>query len=167
MRSHNPENERIKRAYFTYLQEARRLSEHSIDAAAAAISAFENYTRFRDFKRFHTQQAIGFKRNLAEQVNRRTGDRLSKGTLLTTLNALKAFFHWLAGQPGYRSRLTYADADYFALSEKETRIAKASFGRPVPTLEPCTCYAALIIWAGRPAVSIDAGHAGGKPLFPG
>lgn len=29
---HNPENERIKRAYFIYLKEARRLGEHSIDA---------------------------------------------------------------------------------------------------------------------------------------
>ena len=35
MRTHSPENERIKRAYFTYLKEARRLSEPSIDAAAA------------------------------------------------------------------------------------------------------------------------------------
>ena len=50
-------------------------------------------------------------------MSQRTGDRLSKGTLLTTLNALRAFFH-VAGrvEPGYRSRLTYADADYFALS---------------------------------------------------
>jgi hypothetical protein len=28
---HSPENERIKRAYFVYLKEARRLGEHSID----------------------------------------------------------------------------------------------------------------------------------------
>ena len=134
MKKHNPENERIKRAYFIYLKEARRLSEPSIDAVAAALSTFEIYTRYRDFKRFHTQQAVGFKRKLAEQVSQRTGDRLSKGTLLTTLNALRSFFQWLAGQPGYRSRLTYADADYFALSEKETRIAKASSERPVPTI---------------------------------
>ena len=130
MRRHNPENERIQRAYFTYLKEGRRLSEHSIDAAAAALDAFETYTRYRDFKRFHNQQAVGFKRNLSEQVSQHTGDRLSKSTLFTTLNALGAFFQWLAGQPGYRSRLTYADADYFALSEKETRIAKASHERP-------------------------------------
>jgi hypothetical protein len=29
MRTHNPENERIKRAYLIYLKEARRLGEHS------------------------------------------------------------------------------------------------------------------------------------------
>jgi integrase len=135
MRTHSPENERIKRAYFAYLKEARRLSEHSIDAAAAALSKFEEYTKYRDFKRFHIQQAVGFKRKLAEQVSQRTGERLSSSTLFASLNALRTFFHWLAGQQGYRSNLTYADADYFALSEKESRIAKATHERRVPTLE--------------------------------
>ncbi len=136
MRMHSPpENERIKRAYFTYLKETRRLSEPSIDASAAAISRFEDYTRYRDFKSFHIQQAVGFKQKLAEQTSRRTGQRLSKQTLYATLSALRAFFHWLAGRPGYRSRLSYADADYFNLSDKEARIAKASSERPVPTVE--------------------------------
>jgi len=135
MRTHSPENERIKRAYFTYLKEARRLSEPSIDAAAAALSRFEDYTRYRDFKSFHVQRAIAFKRKLAEQISARTGEQLSKRTQFGTLNSLRAFFQWLAGQPGYRSHLTYADADYFSLSEKETRIAKARGERPVPTLE--------------------------------
>lgn len=135
MRTHSPENERIKRAYLIYLKEARRLSEPSIDAVAAALNRFEHYTRYLDFKSFHVQQAIGFKRRLAEQVSERTGQQLSKRTVFGTLNGLRAFFQWLAGQPGYRSRLTYADADYFSLSEKETRIAKAHVERPVPTLE--------------------------------
>ena len=29
--------------------------------AAAALARFEEYTKYRDFKRFHIQQAIGFK----------------------------------------------------------------------------------------------------------
>ena len=135
MRKHNPENERIKRAYFIYLKEARRLSEHSIDAAAAAISRFEEYTKYRDFKRFHTQQAVGFKRRLAGEINRRTGEPLSKSTIFTMLNALRAFFQWLAGQPGYRSSLTYSDSDYFNLSEKEARVAKASPEKKTPSIE--------------------------------
>ena len=135
MRKHNPENERIKRAYFIYLKEARRLSEHSIDAAAAALNRFEEYTKYRNFKSFHTLQAVAFKRKLAEQVNQRTGQPLSKQTLFTTLNALRSFFHWLAGQPGYRSHLSYGDGDYFNLSEKETRIAKASPEKRVPSIE--------------------------------
>jgi len=60
---------------------------------------------------------------------------LSKATVLSTLNALKSIFHWLAGQPEFRSRLSYADVDYFNLSETETRIAKAQFEPRVPTLE--------------------------------
>jgi integrase len=44
-------------------------------------------------------------------------------------------FIWLAGQPGFRSHLSHADADYFNLLEKESRIAKASIDKPTPTLE--------------------------------
>src|SRR5215470_3329648 len=132
---HNPENERIKRAYFFYLKEARRLGENSVDCAAAALAKFEDYTKFRDFKRFHIQQAIGFKRMLSDQISPRTGEPLSRGTVFSALNALRGFFLWVATQPGYRSHLTPADAEYFALSDKEARIAKAALERPVPTIE--------------------------------
>ena len=136
---HNPENERIKRAYFFYLKEARRLGEHSVDCAAAALAKFEDYTKFRDFKRFHIQQAIGFKRMLSDQISPRTGERLSRGTVFSALNALRGFFLWLATQPGYRSHLTPADAKYFSLSDKKARIAKAALDRPVPTIADPSC----------------------------
>jgi len=51
------------------------------------------------------------------------------------LTALKRFFIWLAGQPGYKSRISYSDAEYFNLSAKEARIAKATRPARVPTLE--------------------------------
>ena len=110
MPMHNPDNERIKRRYFAYLKEAKRRGEPSVDAAAKALNRFEVHTRFRDFKAFHYEQAVAFKRHLAEQSNMRTGARLSKAILHLTLAALKAFFLWLAGQSGYRSRFTYSDA---------------------------------------------------------
>jgi integrase len=135
MRTHNPQNERIKRAYFTYLAEAKGFSEATLDAVAKALNRFESYTRFRDFKAFHIEQAKGFKANLSEQMSLRTKDRLSKATLYATLTALKRFFIWLAGQPGYKSRISYSDAEYFNLSAKETRIAKAHRDARVPTLE--------------------------------
>lgn len=135
MKTHNPENERIKRRYFTYLKEARRYSEASLDGHAKALNRFEVYTKFRDFRSFHIEQAVAFKRDLSEQSSQRTGERLSKATLYSTLTALRNFFVWLAGQPGYRSRLSYSDADYFNLSEKETRIAKARREQRVPTVE--------------------------------
>ena len=88
-------------------------------------------TKHRDFKRFHIQQAIGFKTQLSEPVSPGTGQRLSRATVFSTLSALRAFFQWLSTQPGYRSHLTSADAEYFALSDKEARIAKAIADRPV------------------------------------
>jgi integrase len=106
-----------------------------VDAAAKALNRFEVHTRFRDFKAFHYEQAVAFKRHLAEQSNMRTGARLSKATLHSTLAALKAFFFWLAGQNGYGSRFAYSDADYFNLSDRDSRIAKTRLEKPVPSLE--------------------------------
>src|SRR5262249_24036360 len=135
MKTHNAQNERIKRAYFTYLAEAKGFSEATLDGVAKALNRFETYTKFRDFKAFHIEQAKGFKASLAEQTSVRTKDRLSKATLYATLSALKRFFIWLAGQPSYKSRISYSDAEYFNLSAKETRIAKATRSARVPTIE--------------------------------
>lgn len=135
MSKNNPNNERIKREYFAYLKEAKRHSEPTVDAAAKSLHRYEVYTKFRDFKTFHTQQAVGFKVHLAEQKGVQSGERLSKGTLYATLTQLKRFFQWLAWQPGYKSRLQYSDAEYFNLSDKDTRIATAQREQRVPTLE--------------------------------
>jgi integrase/recombinase XerD len=135
MKTNHAGNIRTKRAYFAYLKGPMRQSEQSVDAAAKALSRFETYTRHKDFKTFRKEQAIGFQAHLADQVNIRTKERLSKATLFSTLAALKAFFVWLSGQPGFKSRLTYSDADYFNLSAKDTAIAKAVREIPVPTIE--------------------------------
>jgi integrase len=135
MAKHNAANERIKRDYFEYLREAKRLSSPSIDAAAKAISRFEESTGWKDFRAFHIKQAVAFKARLAQQTSHATGTLLSKATLYSTLQALRSFFLWLADRPGFKSRVRYSDADYFNLSDKETRIAKASRDKAVPTLE--------------------------------
>ena len=67
MTNYNATNERIKRQYFAYLGEAQGHSEQTIDAAAKAIARFEAYTRYKDFKAFHIEQAKAFKRDLADQ----------------------------------------------------------------------------------------------------
>src|SRR5215470_11211025 len=85
MTNHNPANERIKRQYFAYLAEALGHSEQSIDAVAKAITRFEAYTRYKDFKAFHIEQTKAFKRDLAEQRGCRSGEPLSKATLYATL----------------------------------------------------------------------------------
>src|SRR5271165_5060721 len=94
--TYNAENERLKRRYFAYLKEARRYSESSIDHVAKALHRFEDYNRFKEFRKFHIEQAIAFKRKLAEQCNSVSGEPLSKATIYATLAALKAFFIWLA-----------------------------------------------------------------------
>jgi integrase len=135
MSKNNPNNEQIKRQYFAYLKEAKRHSEPTVDAAAKALNRFEVYTKYRDFKAFHTEQAIGFKKHLAEQKGVQSGETLSKATLYAALTQLKRFFQWLAWQPGYKSRFQYSDAEYFNLSDKDTRIATAQREQRVPTLE--------------------------------
>jgi hypothetical protein len=52
--------------YLTFLKEAKRFSESSLDSVAKAIHRFESYTKFRDFRQFHIQQAIAFKSDLAK-----------------------------------------------------------------------------------------------------
>lgn len=135
MTKYNTENERIKRKYFAYLKEAMRNSEATIDAAAKALARFENHTKYKSFKAFHYEQAIAFKKHLAAQKAQRSGEKLSKATLHSTLTQLKRFFQWLAWQPGYKSRLQYSDAEYFNLSDKDTRIATAQREQKGPTLE--------------------------------
>lgn len=135
MIKHNASNERIKRQYFFFLKEAKRQNEQTVDMVAKALNRFEVYTKFRDFKKFHYEQAIAFKRHLAEQKNKKTGEKLSKATLNSTLSNLKKFFQWLSGQPGYKSRIHYGNADYFNISEKEMRVATARREKKAPTLE--------------------------------
>jgi len=135
MTKYNANNERIKRQYFAFLKGAKRQNECSVDAVAKAISRFEAYNKYRDFKAFHYEQAVGFKHHLAKQTNQQTGKPISKATMHSTLGQLKAFFQWLAMQTGYKSRISYSAAEYFNLSEKEVRIATAKRPKPVPTLE--------------------------------
>ena len=135
MRKHHPENERVKRRYFVFLKEAKRQNVASVDAVAKAISRFEGYTKWRDFKAFHFEQAVGFKTHLVKHRNEKTGSALSKATMNSSLRSLKTFFQWLSMQPGYKSRINYTDTEYFNMSEKDARVATAKRDRPVPTLE--------------------------------
>lgn len=135
MSKHNENNERIKHKYLSYLQEAKRLSVKSADVAAAAIADFEKSTKHKDFKAFHIEQAKKYKRDLSKAINAKTKKPLAKATIHARLNAVKAFFIWLADQSGYKSRISYSDCDYFNLSANDTRIANTN--RPVdfPTIE--------------------------------
>jgi hypothetical protein len=67
MATHNADNERIKRKYLAFLKQAKGQSEDSVDAVAKALARFEAATRYRDFKAFHFEQAVAFKKHLADQ----------------------------------------------------------------------------------------------------
>lgn len=135
MAKHNAANERVKRDYFAFLREAKGRDTATIDRVAQSLTKFEASTRHKDFKRFHKEQAIAFKKLLGEAINSKSGERLSKATVQSTLRDLKAFFEWLAREPGFRSHLSYSDADYFNLSDKDTAIARARREKRVPSLE--------------------------------
>ena len=136
-RKFNEENERIKRRYLHFLREAKRSDTATVDKAAEAILRFERSTGYKPFKRFHIEQAVAFKDRLSNEKSARTGAPLSKATVDSTLRMVKAFIHWLAGQPGYKSRIAYADAEYFNLNAKDARIAHTARDTPYPTPEQC------------------------------
>ena len=131
----NPANERIKHRYLAFLGEAKRFSAGSVDQVSAAIADFEASSGFKDFHQFRIEQAQSYKRKLGRAVSSGSGQGLAKATIFSRLAALKAFFQWLAQQPGFRSRLTYSDAEYFNSSANDERIAKTVRERPVPSIE--------------------------------
>ena len=136
-RKFTEENERIKRRYLQFLREAKRSDVATVEKASEAILRFEQSTGFKPFKRFHIDQAIKFKAQLSAAKNARTTQPLSKATIDGTLRAVKAFVLWLAGQPGYKSRIAYADAEYFNLNAKDARVAHAEREVPYPSMEQC------------------------------
>jgi integrase len=135
MRKHHPENERTKRRYVEYLKHAKQLSDASIDQTVASIADFEAVTNHRDFRKFRIELARKYKRELGGRTNPKTGKKLAKATVSSRLMALKGFFEWLAGQPGFRSKLTYSDAEYFRPSANDERIAKAVREKPIASIE--------------------------------
>lgn len=135
MRKYNESNERIKRKYLTFLKQAKGQNEASLDAVAKAIVRFETYNKSKDFKSFHFEQAVGFKNYLAAQKHQKTGKPLSQSTRFSTARHLKSFFQWLSQEVGYRSRIKYSDAEYFNISEKESRVANAKRKTLVASIE--------------------------------
>jgi len=135
MRKYHAKNEQIKHQYLAYLEEARRFSVKSADIAAAAIADFEKSTGHKDFAAFHIEQARKYKRDLLNRINPKTKKPLAVATVHSRLLAVKAFFFWLAGQPGYKSRISYSDCEYFNPSANDSHIANAKRQRPAPSLE--------------------------------
>lgn len=123
----NSTNERIKHSYLHHLRHAVGRSEQTIRQVEKSIARLENCTKQRDFKTFDQKQAVAFKDDLAKQS-------LAPATILSTLNDLKRFLSWLAGQPGYKRAIRTDDIDYLTLPEKTIRAASAPAEKAFPSL---------------------------------
>lgn len=130
----NPNNERIKRAYFEYQKEANKKSPSTVDNIRKAISRYELYTKYIGFESFNKHKAIAFKKAFTQSKSSTGEDYLSKATILSTVRHLQDFFKWLSREKGYK-RLDVREIAYFNPSENEIRIAQAKKRRPVPSLE--------------------------------
>lgn len=128
MRKFNAENERIKRRYEQYLREAKGQDDKSIDKVRAALVKFEGSTKYKSFKSFHIDQARQFKDALS-RAKTTHGKPLSLTTTDAALRLVKGFFHWLAGQQGFKRVLSYSDVEYFNNNRNDARAAHAQ--RPV------------------------------------
>jgi integrase/recombinase XerD len=129
----NPDNERIKRAYFEYQKEANKKSPSTIDNIRKAISRYELYTKYIGFESFNKHKAIAFKKAFTQAKSSTEEDYLSKATILSTVRHLQDFFKWLSRENGYK-RLDVRAIQYFNPSEKDIRIAQAKKRRLAPSL---------------------------------
>jgi integrase len=132
-----PANERLKHRYLDYLKQAKGRDEKTLDKVAAALNEFEAAIGWKDFKRFSRHWGEVFKTHLERARNKRTGRPLSVSTVDAMLAYVKAFILWLADQPGYKSRVGYADAEYFNNSKKAARAAHTQRPIPYPSLDQC------------------------------
>lgn len=137
MAQFHAENERMKRQYLEWLRDADGKDEKTLDQVAATLRDFEMALGVKPFKAFHRDWGRRYKTHLERCRNARTGKPLSLTTRDARLSKVKAFFKWLAYQPGYKSRITVSDVEYFNNNAKDARAAHAQ--RPVryPSLQQC------------------------------
>lgn len=134
MKKYNDKSERIKKDYYDYLVESQGRNDKTLDQARSSILRFETYIKFKDFITFNKEQAKGFKRCFTKQKNQRTGEAMSKTTLLGISNDLKQFFTWLRDQKGYE-KIKISQIEYFNLLGNEIAIAKGKRIKYIPTIE--------------------------------
>ncbi|HYD12860.1 MAG TPA: site-specific integrase [Allosphingosinicella sp.] len=128
----NPENERLKRRYIRYLEQADGLAPITIDNALRAVVAFEHFTNGRDFGKLRDKDAHAYKMHLLEGKDGRAANR---ATVQGKLKPVQRFFRWLAEQDGYRNKIRYGDVKFFNLSRNDQQIARDHRVKPTPELE--------------------------------
>ncbi|MCX6762212.1 MAG: site-specific integrase [Candidatus Moranbacteria bacterium] len=135
MTKKNYENEQRKREFFEQLRGARGFAECSIDSLAEAIDQWQIFTENDDFKNFNKSKALSFRDWLNTRKARTETGTLSLTTQDNYLRRIKKFFHWLSGQPNYKSKISKNDVEYLRLSKSDARIARQGSTKRKPTFE--------------------------------
>lgn len=135
MRAFHPENERLKRAYMQHVHLASRKGQASMDRIAASIDRYQHQTKGKPFRKTHVEQIVAFRHKLDTERNERTGAPISASTKRQVLHDLRGFFHWLADQPGFRSRITHSVADFFNADNRTLALANQSRPPVYPSLQ--------------------------------
>lgn len=142
--SENLKNELMKRKYFSYLKDARGQAEASIRMAEGAILRYEEFAHKEDFGRFNIEKAKAFKKWLL-------ATKLALASKASCLRQLSNFFVWLAGQSGYKSKVSYTDIEYLKLSNAEERLINNPAPRNFPPLE----YVLKLVDSIKPKAEVD------------
>lgn len=137
MAKHSNENRRIKKKYLDWRKLAKGHSEASIDKAAAAVDLYLDWIGTSDLRQFHSEKAAAFKRSLSSQKNAH-GRQRGASTINGILRELRAFFAWLADQPGYRSRIRHSDAAWFSPDRASDAARHGGLWKPSATPQQIT-----------------------------
>lgn len=133
MRKPNSKNERVKRAFFSWLKEADGCCESTVNNVEKAILLYEDFTRRADFSKFRPDTAIKYKKWLKERTYR--GRTIALSTCRSYLKHLQKFLMWLSRQRGYKQKIKTEAVDYLKLTNKEEQIAIQAKPRNFPPLK--------------------------------
>lgn len=128
-------NEKVKRKYLHWLVGAKGYSPKTITTIEKAMWKYEEFTKNDDYAHFTVKQAEKFKVFLANNINKKSKKTLGNTSQYHHLRHVRGFFIWLAGQAGYKSKISLDNVAYLQLSKKDSRLATASKAQQYPTLQ--------------------------------
>lgn len=126
-------NELIKRRFYGWLKNS--FSDETIKCHEKAIWLWEDFTNKADFTSFNMTKAEEFRNWLKNKKKKDSEENISIKYCYDILRFLQAFFSWLSGQAGYKSKIKETDIEYLNLTKKEIREARQPKSVEYPTLE--------------------------------
>jgi len=128
-------NELVKRKYLRWYQGAEGMSDLTIRSVEKAIEKYEDCTEHEDYTRYSNKRAELFKKYLATNPGKRSGNPLNIRSRYAMIRHVRNFFAWLAIQPGYKSKIQLHDVRYLQLSKNERKQATAPSEPKYPSLD--------------------------------